>query len=107
MASNGNSTVKRATLDDLAPVFEAYETAKAHEAEWGKLAKQAEQQLADRLAEQGAAIGTIDGRDVVRRSPVAGRTSLDMKRLRADLPAVFEEYKRVGEPSFRFSRIED
>jgi hypothetical protein len=51
-------------------------------------------------------VGTINGRPEVRWSYTKGRKSIDVTRLRKELPAVAAEYTTTGEPGRRFEVLE-
>ena len=49
-------------------------------------------------------IGLLDGEQVVTWKQHSGKQALDAKRLRADLPEVYENFLKIGDP-FRVMRI--
>lgn len=49
-------------------------------------------------------IGLLDGEQVITWKQHSGKQALDTKRLRADLPEVYENFLKIGDP-FRVMRV--
>lgn len=55
-----------------------------------------------KLLLNGSECGVFMDRKVIYKQ-YAGRVTIDTKKLQKDLPAVFDQYKKIGKPSYRFA----
>ncbi len=101
--SYGGNTTETTAIDDLAVWREAYKQAAAKESHWKGIKEQARDRIAARLTDQGATVGTIDGKVAVRLAPVGGKVST--KRLGELYPDIAEECR--GPASVRFQVVDD
>lgn len=85
-------------IDDMAAMFAAYRAAKKKQAEhqsqtdlWKNNADSLKEMLTTRLDEQGANVGKINGRVVVRYTKFP-KSQFEPSRFKEDYPELYEEY---------------
>ena len=99
-----DSYLKLETTDKLEDIFERYARYKELMEELTQLKAECENKIKVLMGDNELCIiGDGDTQHKVTWKNVAGRTTIDTKRLQKDHPDIFEEYKKVGKPTRRFS----
>lgn len=98
--ANPEAYLELECTDEIEKIFQMYEEAKEGKAQYENLENECKNKIKGMVGDN--AFCKI-GEHKATWSNMAGRVTIDMKRLQSELPEVFEKYKKVGKASRRFS----
>ena len=83
-------------IGELAAFVDGFKSAKKNEQDWKESKERLQAFLQEKLKAAGANVGTIDGKEVIRLSEFT-KDSVNWKKLKAEHPALVEQYQEDEE----------